>query len=402
VAEKMTKNLSILGSTGSIGQNTLAVAGSFKEHFRVRALAAKSNISLLARQIERFKPDVASVFDKKTARALQKMIPGDAETKILWGPDGHAEAAAFPETDMTVSAFSGAAGLSPTLAAIEAGKDIALANKETLVMAGEIVLKAARKNQVAILPVDSEHSAIFQCLEGQRRNDLEKIILTASGGPFRNRPEADFSRIRPEDALAHPTWSMGKKISVDSATLMNKALEAVEAMRLFRLSHDQIDILIHPQSVVHSMVAYIDGSIIAQMGVPDMKTAIAYALSYPKRLPLRQPLPDFALLKSLEFEKPDPKRFPSLEFAKEACEKDGSLPAVMNAANESAVAAFLEGRALFSDIFTIIERVMERHLLIPDPTLSDILEADAWARETANHLIAHKGQNRKVEKNDAS
>ncbi|VEN74007.1 1-deoxy-D-xylulose 5-phosphate reductoisomerase [Candidatus Desulfarcum epimagneticum] len=398
----MTKNLSILGSTGSIGRNTLAVAGRFPERFRVRALAAKGNISLLARQIERFRPDAAAVFDEENARALEKTIPGGVGTKILWGPDGYAEAAAFPKTDMTLSAFSGAAGLSPTLAAIEAGKDIALANKETLVMAGEIVLKAARESRAAILPVDSEHSAIFQCLEGQRRKDLEKIILTASGGPFWNRPDVDFSRIRPEDALAHPTWSMGKKISVDSATLMNKALEAVEAMRLFHLSHDQIEILIHPQSIVHSMAAYIDGSVMAQMGVPDMKTAIAYALSYPKRLPLRQPLPDFALLKSLEFEKPDPKRFPSLDFAKEACEKGGSLPAVMNAANESAVAAFLEGRALFSDIFAIIETVMARHLPIPDPSLSDILEADAWARETADHFIAHAGQNPKKKKIDAS
>ena len=384
------KNLSILGSTGSIGRNTLAVVERFPETFSVRALAAKKNIALLARQIERFNPDVAAVFDEKIASDLKKIIPKNSRADILFGPKGYLEVAAFGASDMMLSAFSGAAGLVPTLAAIDAGKDIALANKETLVMAGEIVLSAAAEKGVAVLPVDSEHSAIFQCLQGHNRSELDRIILTASGGPFRTKPKEEFLHITREQALNHPTWSMGEKISVDSATLMNKGLEAVEAKYLFDLSYDQIDILVHPESIVHSMVAYIDGSMIAQLGSPDMKTAIAYAMSWPRRLPLKQPLPDFSAMGRLTFEAPDLDRFPSIGFARKACQEGGSLPAVMNGANEAAVAAFLEGRILFLDIFNIIKTVMDAHGAQSNPTLSDILDADAWARREAHARIEEK------------
>jgi len=258
------------------------------------------------------------------------------------------------------------------------------------VMAGEIVLSAAAEKGVEILPVDSEHSAIFQCLQGHNRRELDKIILTASGGPFRTTLKQDFLTITPKEALNHPTWSMGEKISIDSATLMNKCLEAVEAKYLFNLSHDQIEILVHPESIVHSMVAYIDGSMIAQLGTPDMKTAIAYAMSWPSRLPLKQALPDFSAMGHLTFEAPDFNRFPSLGFAQKACEKGGSLPAVMNAANEAAVPAFLDGRLAFPDIFNIIEAVMEAHHIRLNPTLSEILDADAWARQEASDRIEEK------------
>jgi len=281
-----------------------------------------------------------------------------------------------------VSAMVGAAGLLPTLAGIDAGKDIALANKETLVMAGEIVMTQAAQKGIRILPVDSEHSAIFQSFSGQRREDFHRIHLTASGGPFRNRPKADFADIRLEDALNHPTWQMGKKITIDSATLMNKGLEVIEAKFLFDVSQDCISVVIHPQSIVHSMVSYRDGSIIAQLGVPDMKGAIAYAISYPERLPLEQPLPDFSGIGALTFEEPDFDRFPCLKLAYQACEAGGTLPAVLNAANEIAVGVFLEKRISFVQIPEMIQETMSSHTVVNQPELSDILEADQWARAT--------------------
>jgi 1-deoxy-D-xylulose-5-phosphate reductoisomerase len=275
----------------------------------------------------------------------------------------------------------------PTLSAIAAGKNIALANKETLVMAGDIVIEQAELNDIAILPIDSEHSAIFQCIEGNRREDIDKIFLTASGGPFLNLPEKEFNKIKPEDALNHPNWNMGQKISVDSATLMNKGLEAIEAKCLFDVSQEMIEVVIHPQSVIHSMVSFKDGTVMAQLGIPDMKGAIAYAMAYPERLALKQPIPDFVSIGKLTFEKPDIKKFPCLGLAYAACETGRTLPAVLNAANEVAVAAFLKNSLSFIKIPQIIEKTMERHRVVTDPTLNDILEADQWARKQAEDLI---------------
>ncbi len=384
---KKMNNLSILGSTGSIGRNTLEIVNMFPERFTVTALAARSNVALLAEQIQQFHPRIASVFDQARARDLKRRLPRDLDVDIVYGDDGYRAAATHPSIHTIVTAVVGAAGLAPTLAAIDAGKRIALANKETLVMAGDIVMKRAAEKGVSILPVDSEHSAIFQCLEGHRRRDLDKILLTASGGPFREKPPGEFDAIRPKDALRHPTWQMGKKISIDSATLMNKGLEVIEAHHLFDVSGREIEVVVHPQSIVHSMVAYRDGSVIAQLGEPDMKGAIAYALSYPGRLPLGQPIPDFTAIGSLTFEAPDLQRFPCLQLAFDACDAGGTLPAVLNAANEVAVSDFLEHRIPFKKIPTLIRTVMDSHPVVSNPSLSDIIEADRWAREKAGEVI---------------
>jgi 1-deoxy-D-xylulose-5-phosphate reductoisomerase len=381
------KNLSILGSTGSIGCNTLKIAEMFPDRFAVKALAAKNNIPMLARQIERFCPEIAVVFDEATALELNKKLPAGIDVEVLFGENGYKAAATYESVDLVVVAVVGAAGLIPTLSAIAAGKNIALANKETLVMAGDIVIEQAELNNIAILPIDSEHSAVFQCIEGNRREDVDKIILTASGGPFLNLPEKEFNKITPKDALNHPNWNMGKKISVDSATLMNKGLEVIEAKYLFDVSQEMIDVVIHPQSVIHSMVSFKDGTVMAQLGIPDMKGAIAYAMAYPERLALGQPTPDFVSIGKLTFEKPDMKKFPCLALAYAACEAGRTLPAVLNAANEVAVAAFLENRLSFIKIPQIIEKTMEHHVVVTDPTLNDILEADQWARKQAQNLI---------------
>lgn len=381
------KNLSIIGSTGSIGCNTLKIVEMFPDRFAVKALAAKNNISVLARQIERFCPEIAVVFDEATAVELKGMLPAGTGVEILFGENGYKAAAAHESVDLVVVAVVGAAGLMPTLSAIAAGKNIALANKETLVMAGDIVIEQAELNNITILPIDSEHSAIFQCIEGNRREDIDKIILTASGGPFLNLPEKEFNKIKPKDALNHPNWNMGKKISVDSATLMNKGLEVIEAKCLFDVSQEMIEVVIHPQSVIHSMVSFKDGTVMAQLGIPDMKGPIAYAITYPERLALRQPTPDFVSIGKLTFEKPDKKKFPCLALAYVACETGRTLPAVLNAANEVAVAAFLENSISFIKIPEVIEKTMEHHAVVTDPTLSDILEADRWARKQAEDLI---------------
>jgi 1-deoxy-D-xylulose-5-phosphate reductoisomerase len=381
------KNLSILGSTGSIGCNALKIVEMFPDRFSVKALAAKNNTTLLASQVERFSPEIVVVFDETRALELKSMLPSETGVEIIYGENGYRAAATLDSVEMVVSAVVGAAGLIPTLAAIEAGKNVALANKETLVMAGEIVVNRAALNSVKILPIDSEHSAIFQCIAGNRRQDLVEILLTASGGPFLNRPENEFVKIKPQDALNHPTWRMGKKVSVDSATLMNKGLEVMEAKCLFGVPHDMIKVLIHPQSVIHSMVSFKDGAVMAQMGIPDMKGAIAYALSYPERLALKQPSPDFTRIGALTFEKPDLEKFPCLDLAYRACETGETLPAVLNAANEVAVRAFLKRRVPFVKIPEVIRETMERHNVVPDPALDDILEADRWAREQAQDLI---------------
>ncbi len=384
------KYLSILGSTGSIGCNALEIVEKFPEQFAVKALTAKNNTSLLARQIERFRPEIAVVFDEARALELKNMLSPGVDVEILHGEESYRVAATHDSVDMVVTAVVGASGLMPTLDAIEAGKHIALANKETLVMAGELVIKRANIKGTRILPIDSEHSAIFQCITGNRRQDLDKIFLTASGGPFLNRPEDEFSDIEPQDALNHPTWQMGKKVSIDSATLMNKGLEVIEAKCLFGVSQDRIEVVIHPQSVIHSMVSFKDGAVMAQLGIPDMKGAIAYALSYPKRLALKQPLPDFTGIGALNFEKPDLEKFPCLALGYAACEIGGTLPAVLNAANEVAVQAFLKKHVSFANIPRVIEKTMERHDVVRDPALTDIIDADIWAREKAEKIVSGK------------
>ncbi len=383
-------NLTILGSTGSIGQNTLSVVEKFPDRFAVRALTAKGSLDILKEQILRFKPDLAVVFDEEAAGRLKDLL-SDTRTRILSGPEGYRQAAVYEPVDMVVSAMVGAAGLLPTLAAISAGKDIALANKETLVMAGDIVMAAASHHNVRILPVDSEHSAIFQCISGNRKVDLKKILLTASGGPFLEFPKNRFASITPEDALAHPTWQMGSKITIDSATLMNKGLEVIEAMHLFGVPADKIEVVVHPQSIVHSMVAFCDGAVIAQMGVPDMKGAIAYALSHPDRLPIGLPVPDFAGIGELTFKSPDCEKFRCLRLAYDAGAIGGTLPAVLNASNEIAVSAFLDRRIGFDHIARVVEETMQRHSPVMQPEIDDILTADRWARDSALNLIASTG-----------
>ncbi|MFV9689556.1 MAG: 1-deoxy-D-xylulose-5-phosphate reductoisomerase [Desulfobacteria bacterium] len=375
------KHLSILGSTGSIGTNVLEIVAMFPDRFAVEALAAATSIDLLAEQIRRFNPKCAVVLDAEHADLLRERLMPKMATEIVYGYEGYNQAATLPATDMLVSAMVGSSGLIPTFAAIYAGKDVALANKESLVMSGELMMQAARSNNVEIIPVDSEHSAIFQSMLGHRKEDVRRIILTASGGPFLDLPADDFASIRPEDALKHPTWSMGAKISIDSATLMNKGLEVIEARWLFDVSEELIDVHVHPESIVHSMVEYCDGSVIAQLGVPDMRIPIAYALTYPERLPLEVGVPDFFELGQLRFMKPDLARFPCLGLAFDACKRGGTAPSVLNAANEAAVAAFLDHRINLLQIADVVEKTMASHRLVSDPTLFDILSADAWARE---------------------
>jgi 1-deoxy-D-xylulose-5-phosphate reductoisomerase len=381
------KSLSILGSTGSIGTSALEIVRMHPDRFQVKTLTAANNIGCFARQIYEFKPELVAVLDETKALELSRVLKGSSRPEILFGEAGYCEAAAYQSSDMVLLAMVGAAGLKPALCAIESKKQIALANKETLVMAGEIVMAKALENDVSILPVDSEHSAIFQCLKGNKKKELKTIFLTASGGPFRERPFDEFKDITLKNALNHPTWNMGHKITIDSATMMNKALEIIEAVHLFDITHEEIQVLVHPQSIVHSMVGYKDGSIMAQMGLPDMKGAISYAMSEPERLDLQMDFPDFTTIGSLTFEKPDIKKFPSLLFAFEACKQKGTLPAVMNAANEVAVCAFLEKRIGFLDIFRLISSTMERHTRIDNPDLSGIIEADCWAREKAQSQI---------------
>ena len=381
------KRLSILGSTGSIGKNTLAIVERFPGRFTVKALAAKQSVESLADQIGRFRPELAVVHSPEIARELERLLGAGTGVEVLYGDAGYAAAAAHADVDLVVAAMVGAAGLAPTLAAIEAGKDIALANKETLVMAGARVMGAAADHEVRIFPVDSEHSAIFQCLAGNREKDVDRILLTGSGGPFRTLAKDRFADITLADALRHPNWRMGPKITIDSSTLMNKGLEVIEAKWLFDMPADRIEVLIHPQSIVHSMVAFRDGSVLAQLGVPDMKTAIAYALSCPGRLPLDQPIPDFSAIGHLDFEPPDTERFPCLKLAFEACRRGGTLPAVLNAANEVAVGAFLDGRIAFVEIPEVIGLAMGGHHTVDDPTLADIRSADRWAREQAGLTI---------------
>jgi 1-deoxy-D-xylulose-5-phosphate reductoisomerase len=359
----------------------------FPDKFSVKSLAAGANVKLLADQIEMFSPELAVVVDERRAVELKKILPPKTRVEIMSGEEGYRTAATLGSVDTVVSAMMGAAGLSPTLAAIEAGKNIALANKESIVMAGEIIVKKTDEKGINIVPIDSEHSAIFQCISGQRKEDVTGIFLTGSGGPFLNLPAGEFKGIKPADALAHPTWHMGRKISVDSATLMNKGLEVIEAEFFFRVPLNIIKVIIQPQSIIHSMVSFRDGTIIAQLGIPDMKGAIAYSISYPERLPLGQPIPDFINMGPLTFSDPDLNRFPCLSLAYEAGREGGTLPAVLNASNEIAVQAFLNNRIDFVKIPEIISNTMEFHSTVKNPDLSDIMEADTWAREYAENNI---------------
>ena len=384
----MAKILSILGSTGSIGVNTLEVVRQFPERFQVAALAAGRNIELLGRQIREHHPRLVSVLDSELADKLEKSLRNqDPRPRIVYGPQGYEEVAAFPEAQMVVSAMVGAAGLLPTLAAIRAGKDLALANKETLVIAGELVMDLASRSGIRILPVDSEHSAVFQALQGNRHGAVKRILLTASGGPFFHQDPATLSTVTPQQALRHPNWAMGRKITIDSATLMNKGLEVIEARWLFGIPADRIAVHVHPESIIHSMVEYIDGSVIAQMGIPDMKIPIAFALAYPERLPVRSPPLDLFSLQKLTFFPPDEDKFPCLRLAYTACRRGSTLPSVLNGANEVAVHAFLEGRIGFLAIPELIESVMNAHKPADGPSLESILAADEWSRREAERRV---------------
>jgi 1-deoxy-D-xylulose-5-phosphate reductoisomerase len=383
------KRLAILGSTGSIGVNTLDIVRQFPEQFEVVSLSAGLNIGLLKKQILRFQPKVVSVLNREVAEELQKDLAG-ADVEVLHGVEGLIRVATHPELDQVVSAIVGAVGLIPTLSAIKTGKSIALANKEPLVMAGKIVMEEAKKTGAHILPVDSEHSAIFQSLLGHRKEDIRRLILTASGGPFLNLPLSKLHEVTVKDALNHPHWEMGKKITIDSASLMNKGLEVIEAHWLFGIPVEKIIVRIHPQSVVHSMVEYIDGSIIGQMGIADMRIPISYALSFPQRMNLKLGSLDLSEVGPLTFFPPDPEKFPCLRLAYQSIEIGETMPTILNAANEAAVNGFLEGSIKFTDIPLLIQRVMEEHELKTVRTIEDILRADQWAREKAKSIIEGK------------
>jgi 1-deoxy-D-xylulose-5-phosphate reductoisomerase len=383
------KSIVLLGSTGSVGVSTLDLVRGFPDKFRAAALVAGRNLKLLAAQIKEFAPDSVSVREQAGVAELRKLI-GRSKTEILWGESGAAACAAVGGADIVVAAIVGGAGLVPTLAAVQAGKEVALANKEALVMAGEIFVREAEKRAVRLLPVDSEHSAIFQCLQGNRREDVDQIILTASGGPFLRASLKSLNRATVKQALKHPNWKMGPKITVDSATMMNKGLEVVEARWLFGLEPPRVDVVIHPQSVVHSMVRYQDGSIIAQLGIPDMRIPIAYALSYPERMKATWRALELTELGELTFLPVEKKRFPALELAYAALAAGGTMPAVLNAANEVAVAAFLEKRIGFRDIHRIIAKTMAAHASVHPEDVREILEVDRWARERASGLVDRK------------
>lgn len=374
------KQIGILGSTGSIGTQTLEIVRNHTEELQVAALAAGSNIELLEQQIREFRPRIAAVWKEENAAKLRTMVR-DMDVRIVSGMEGLIEAAVLEQNEILVTAIVGMIGIQPTIAAIRAGKDIALANKETLVTAGHIIMPLAEKCHVRILPVDSEHSAIFQCLNGENSREIDKILLTASGGPFRGRDTAFLSTVRLADALKHPNWSMGRKITVDSATMVNKGLEVMEARWLFGVGLEDIQVVVQPQSVIHSMVQFQDGAVLAQLGTPDMKLPIQYALFYPERRFLPGKRLDFDTLASIGFEKPDQDVFRGLSLAYQAGRAGGSLPTVFNAANEFAVARFLEERIRFLDIYRIIEECMEAHKKVEHPSVDEILAAEQWTYE---------------------
>jgi 1-deoxy-D-xylulose-5-phosphate reductoisomerase len=379
------KKVVLLGSTGSIGTSTIKVAEDLPDRIRLVGLAAGNNVELLAAQTRKFEPEAISVSNSEKAKELQNVF--GTRCKVFSGDEGLMELATMASADIVLIAIVGTAGLNPALAAIRAGKDIAVASKEILVMAGEIVMNEARKYGVRVLAVDSEHSAIFQCLEEKPPASVRKLILTASGGPFRSTPKADFGTITVERALKHPSWVMGRKITIDSATLFNKGLEMIEARWLFDIEMDRVSVVVHPQSVIHSMVEFVDGSIIAQLSTPDMCLPIQYALTYPERIASKRVQTNFPKIGSLTFEEPDIDRFPALELARRAGTLGGTLPAVLNAANEVAVDAFCTGKIAFPQITETVQSIMDAHELIAHPSLPQILDADQWARREAAEMV---------------
>ncbi|MCD6297353.1 MAG: 1-deoxy-D-xylulose-5-phosphate reductoisomerase [Deltaproteobacteria bacterium] len=384
------KKIALLGSTGSIGVNALNVIRANPEKYRVAALTAGKNIELLLNQIEDFRPMAVAVLDETLALELKKRSGKGRKFGISFGSKGLVHIATLNEVDTVISAITGAAGLLPTYEAIKAGKQIALANKETMVMAGPLVISEAEKHDVSILPIDSEHSAILQSLMGHPKEDIKRVVLTASGGPFKDLSLEEMGKVTPAQALKHPNWSMGSKITIDCATMMNKGLEAIEARWLFDMDMEQISILIHPQSVIHSMVEYRDGSVLAQLGTPDMKIPISYALSYPRHLETGVSSLRLDEIGKLTFAKPDINKFKCLNLALKAAEKGGSMPAVLNGANEIAVASFLEGKIGFLDIPDLIEKVMGAHRPYPIDNIETVMEVDTWARDTALTMLNAK------------
>jgi 1-deoxy-D-xylulose-5-phosphate reductoisomerase len=378
------KNVVLLGSTGSIGTSTVKVAKDLPERVRLVGLAAGNNVDLLLEQTRQFQPEAISITDPAKAAELQVKL--GSSTKVYSNTEGLLKLATLPSADIVLIAIVGTAGLQPALAAIRAGKDIAVASKEILVMAGEIVMNEARKHGVRVLAVDSEHSAIFQCLDQKPSSSVRRLWLTASGGPFRTTPKSDFPSITLERALKHPSWVMGRKITIDSATLFNKGLEMIEARWLFDVEMPRVSVVVHPQSIVHSMVEFVDGSIIAQLSTPDMCLPIQYALTYPERVPSERVQTNFAKIANLTFEEPDTDRFPAIDLARKAGEVGGTLPAVLNAANEVAVDAFCARKIGFEQITQAVAATMAKHQVVEHPTLEQILEADAWARRQAAAL----------------
>ena len=373
------KKIAVLGSTGSIGTQTLDIVRANPD-LRVVALAAGSSVEKMEAQVREFHPLIVGMWSEEAAKELRLRL-ADMDVRVVSGMEGLLEIAVFPQSEVLVTAIVGMIGIRPTIAAIEAGKTIALANKETLVTAGHLIIPLAKKHGVPILPVDSEHSAIFQSLNGEPSGKISRILLTASGGPFRGRTRKELQNVRVEDALKHPNWSMGKKITIDSATMVNKGLEVMEAKWLFGVERSRIQVVVHPQSIIHSMVEYVDGAIIAQLGVPDMKLPIQYALFYPDRRPLAGKRVDFFELGQITFEKPDLEAFPGLALAYRAIDAGGSLPTVYNAANERAVALFLEGKIGFLQIAELIETAMNLHQVIEEPSVEEILQVEAWTDE---------------------
>lgn len=381
------KKISILGSTGSVGRQTLEVVRENRDKFEVVAISANRSVDLLLEQIIEFRPKFVAVYDEASALKLKSMIPSDIKIEVLSGMDGLKAISSLDEIDVLLTAIVGMIGLLPTLCAIKKGITIALANKETLVTAGSLVMSEAKKYGVDILPVDSEHSAIFQCLNGEQGKNIDKLILTASGGPFRGKNKGELLHVTKNQALKHPNWSMGRKISIDSSTLMNKGLEVIEAKWLFDVDYKDIDVVVHPQSIVHSMVQFVDSSVMAQMGCPDMKLPIQYALSYPDRFENKFERLDFSKWSTLTFEKPDLDTFPCLKLAYESLKMGGTYSAVLNGANEVLVNEFLEDKIGFYDIPYYIEKSLQAHNSISEPTLEEILEADRWSREFVQKSI---------------
>lgn len=377
------KRVSVLGSTGSIGTQTLEVARQNPDKIKITALAAAKNVNLMEKQIREFMPEIAVMDDENAAKDLKDRIKDLSGVRILTGMEGSMEMASDPGSDIVVTAIVGMIGIRPTIAAIEAGKDIALANKETLVCAGHIIMPLAKEKGIKILPVDSEHSAIFQSLQGSPSDRIERIILTCSGGPFRGMTKDELASKTPEDALKHPNWNMGRKITIDSASLVNKGLEVMEAAWLFGVGHEKVCVTVHPQSVLHSAVEFKDGAVIGQMGTPDMKLPINYALFYPDRMPMKSEKLDLFKVGSMTFEKPDTDTFRGLALAYDAAKAGGTMPTVFNAANEEAVARFLDHKIGFLDIYEEIEKAMNAHKVIADPTVAQILDAEKEARENA-------------------